>query len=99
MKDVWTIMEQERILHPWEGKTWEFVQSEFGRLDRILLKFRMWYGSQFSAIGHGLLGYHLDLDKTTHAELEAGEKRLKEMYERRCRLGGILSRRYGLIIN
>jgi len=100
MKDEWTFLKQKRIIHPWEGKTWEFVQSEFGRLDGILQRFGMVYGiSKFSPHGHSLLGYHLDLDKTTHAELEAGERRLREMYERRCRLGGILSRRYGLIIN
>jgi len=103
MKNDWTRLDQKRydqkrIMHPWEGKTWEFVQSEFGRLDRILLKFRMWYGDRFSPVGHRLLGYQLTLG-ITHAELEAGEKRLKEMYERRCRLGGIMGRRYGLIIN
>jgi len=99
MKDEWTILFQKRIIHPWEGKTWEFVNSEFSRLDGILQRFGMWYGSQFSSIGHRLLGYELDLEKTTPEELEAGEKRLREMYDRRARLGGILGERYGLIIN
>ena len=100
MKDVWTIYLQERIMQPWEGKIWEFVNSEFSRLDGILQRFGMWYGSQFSSIGHRLLGWHLSQDKImTYGALEAGEKRLREMYERRCRLGGILGRRYGLIIN
>jgi len=99
MKDVWTIMNQKRMTHPWEGKTWEFVRLEFGRLDRILQRFNMVYGiSRFTPIGHSLLGWHLDIE-TTYAEIKAGEKRLREMYERRCRLGGILDRRYGLIIN
>jgi len=100
MKDVWTIMKQKRIIHPWEGKTWEFVSSEFGRLDGILQRFGMVYGiSKFSPHGHSLLGYHLDLLKMTLEELDAGERRLREMYERRATLGGILGRRYGLIIN
>ena len=99
MKDALTLLKQERITHPWEGKTWEFVDSEFSRLDRILQRFRIWYGSPFSSIEHRLLGYKLDLDKMTPEKLDAGEKRLREMYDRRARLGGILGRRHGLIIN
>ena len=99
MKDELTILKQKRIIHQWKGKTWEFVDEEFERLDRILNRFGMWYGLGFQPIGHSLLGYKLDLDKTTPEELEANEKRLKEMYDRRSRLGGILGRRYGLIIN
>ncbi len=99
MSDKDTIFFQRRMTHPWEGKTWEFVRLEFSRLDRILQRFNMVYGiSRFTPIGHSLLGWHLDLE-TTYKNIEAGEKRLKEMYERRCRLGGILGRRYGLIIN
>jgi len=99
MKDGWTILQQERIIHTQKGRTWEFVDSEFSRLDRILQRFGMWYGNQFLSIGHKLLGYKPDLEKTNPEKLEAGEKRLREMYNRRARLGGILSRRYGLIIN
>ena len=103
MKNEWTRLDQKRyyqkrIIHPWKGKTHEFISSEFSRLDRILNKFGMWYGDKFKSMGHSLLGYEPNFE-TTYEELEAGEARLREMYERRCRLGGILGRRYGLIIN